>query len=320
MAFFILTRKRSFRRESIFHIGQAGNRKSSVSFRKTPCFFQENTLDIAFNIANSVIMKKIITLVTAAGMLSPAFVFGQVSITEPNPNAVFNGFIDQMESDKQDLYVVDIWRISEGPPYTEIFFDSVAGDFWTNSSPGLKEAGSVATHKFVEMTVNLPAFLIPGNGGIMDVGYFGNSSIDLNELILEVDTPVAGSESLFLYDEDNNGADPDDPPRTVAVVNDYAANAVVRFAHDDLSVGVFADQSDENKFKMFQAVDPLDGSPIIDEYIFAIDDRTGDAIDFDDGFFYVNSTPVPEPSQIAALALLGLGGFLYVRRRRTARK
>ncbi|NBD38137.1 MAG: hypothetical protein GVY10_06175, partial [Verrucomicrobia bacterium] len=185
-------------------------------------------------------MNKKITLILAAGMLSPVFVFGQVSISEPNPDGLFNSLVGQMESDKEDLYVVDPFRTFEGPPYDEIYFDSVSGDFWTDSSPGFQDVGSVADKKFVELTVNLPAFVLDGNGGELDVGYFGNSSIDLNEFLLEVDTPAAASGSLFLYDEDNNGGDPDDPPRTASVVNNYAVNSVVRFAHDDLSVGVYA--------------------------------------------------------------------------------
>ena len=268
-------------------------------------------------------MNKKITLALATGMLSPVFVFGQVTITEPSPNGVFNALVNQMESDKQDLYVVDIWRPAEGPPYNEIFFDSVAGDFWTNSSPpSYKQAGSVADKKFVELPVNIPAFVLDGDGGTLDVGYFGNSSIDLNDLILEIITPTMGAGSLFLYDEDNNGLDANDPPRTVAVDNNYNVDSVIRFAHDDQTVGIYEDQRDENKFKMFQAVDLRDGTAIENEYIFAIDDRTNDAVDFDDGFFYLNGdiAPVPEPSQIAALALLGLGGFLYIRRRRMARK
>lgn len=51
------------------------------------------------------------------------------------------------------------------------------------------------------------------------------------------------------------------------------------------------------------------------EWLFRIDDDNKVDDDTDDGFFYDTGdiSPVPEPSAIAALNLLGLGALLFVR-------
>ena len=272
-------------------------------------------------------MKKLITIAITTGMLSPLFTLGQVSVSDPSPNPVFQTLINDMNADVSDLFVYDTFRPTEGPVYDEIMFDQSNQDFWTNGSnppdpgvPSVQKPGSVAEKKFVEISPNVEAFTFFGEG-LLDVGFLGNSSIDANEFFAEIITPSQSDELLFMYEEI------DDDPATVQLENTDTSDAVIRFGHDDTSVSIIENQSNTDKFKMFQAVSKdgagnFTGDLIPGEFIFAIDDRTDDAIDYDDGFFYLNGdiAPVPEPSQIAALALLGLGGYLYIRRRRLISK
>jgi hypothetical protein len=274
-------------------------------------------------------MKTIKSLTLAAGILSPVFLFGDFTKTNLNfPPSVFHGTVIGMNVDVSDLYVPE----SNTGQYNEIAYDPSSNDWWTNtlSTPASKPLTTDPDVLFFEEISpdNKTQFFIEG-GASFDIGYFGNENGDLN-LLYTIDNGSAPNRlDLFKYDEDG-GVGPDNalgPPQSYNVKNNDNFKVSFQFWHEDISAGPIANQSEPKKFKMFQAVeydeDTGDRIGFIDnEYIFGIDDRMRALEDWDDGFFYVRGdiSPVPEPSQIALLSILGLGGFLYLRRRRAARK
>ena len=273
-------------------------------------------------------MKNLKILTLAAGILSPVFLVGQTFNTVDL--SLGDDFFDLtfgMESDSQELFV------PEGDPdgYNEIAFTyspptpvpgvlpyatPPGGSWWTEGEPGGPPAGSLY---FKEISPNKNNFFLAGDGAF-DIGYFGNESSDLSRLYMAVNPGKLDEEDLFLYDAAAGG---DDAPQAKTVSNNLSDTVNFKFWHDDETKNIDLPQSDELKFRMFQRFDENEQDFVVGEYVFAIGDRAGSLdADYDDGFFYVTGdiSPVPEPSQIALLGVLGLGGFLYLRRRRASRK
>lgn len=194
---------------------------------------------------------------------------------------------------------------------------------WTGSDfVGSPAAGQ----EFVALTDNVTHFLMTGD---FSIGYFGNESYDDNELYMTADLDqTPGGEEWILNTVNNNGAlfdydggdpnSPHDAPMSYNFVkgpdNEFE-NVYLQFVHFNRTQGDLGYQDAENQFKIFAEVD---SGEFTGHYIMAIADRNDNFDgDRDDGFFYLQGdiVPVPEPSQIAALSVLGLGALLFVRRR-----
>ena len=273
-------------------------------------------------------MKKILQTAAIVGVLLPLSAQAQVTVNRPSsyasivyPAIPFDTLVTGMAVDAGDL--------KSPVPYTEMAFNVVTMDWTTNFGGGALPVGSDYIY-FREVSPNWNFFQIVD---FAQAGYIGNDSRDTNQLnVLSYDETTPGfnwgDESTWaaaqtdadtLFDYTIGGVAPTmGPPDSVEIVVDAGGKQVISFQHIDYSWpkpgDTIAQQGDEEKFKIFWAYDSQGNA--LDAALFAIDDRMLDLIDYNDGLFYVEGiTPVPEPAAIAGLAVLGLGGILYVRRR-----
>jgi hypothetical protein len=168
------------------------------------------------------VMKNMFKLLIAAGVLTPLAAVAQpVIVSNPSTSLTFNALIAGMESDVDDLFVFDIWNPTEGPAYSAMYFDINTSD-WVTGGNDFSDAGHL---NFVEISPNVPAFDLTGS---MDVGFFGNSSIDLNEMIIELLVPDLPDATLNIYQNYVPGA-----TATANISLNQIASAVIRFTHDN---------------------------------------------------------------------------------------
>jgi len=254
-------------------------------------------------------MNKKLTLAIGTGILAPFFASAQlVDVTD----LAAGTFFDTISAMNADVLALQ----DEG--------DALARDastiYWTGTT--FESTGGAGDLKLVDVTPIQPFFRMTGD---FSIGYLGNESGDDNELWMtayDSNTAPTLSEVFKLYDYDADDPNSTDDPPMADLVNLEAGvdKAFIQFTHKNEGPKPAnisqANQDDPIRFKVYREQDENGNFGL--NYLFAIADRdtTFDA-DRDDGFFFLsgNIVPVPEPSQIAALALLGLGGFLYVRRR-----
>lgn len=256
-------------------------------------------------------MKHLLKLAICSAVLCPLMSSGQsISVLNPDTSQPFYNLVTAMYNDANDLY--------DSVTFTDFNFTTDAltvpggtdGDFIAPAA-GFTSKGT--DFYFSRVASNPPAFTIPSDGYIK-IGYFGNENWDLNSLSVKDNTGY--EETLFDYDVSGGTGSTVGPPQAATItVASGNTSATVHFMHDNPVKGTNV-QSDEKRFHFFKGYD-LSGAEL-PVWVIGIDDRENDLVDFDDGFFYLQV--VPEPSQIAMLAVLGLGALLLVRRRFKAKK
>ena len=272
-------------------------------------------------------MKTYLPLAILAGTLVPISASAQLSktlidnSTTPGTN-VFHNLIIEMNADVLTLKTNDSGSGNlsiDDPIYWDWNGNGLTGS-WEGSSflPGSYDL------QFQKFTTNPDFFSLAANQTV-NIGYIGNESNNDNELYVSL---LGSTRDLLLFDYDSGDPNStDDAPisYTLSYTMDQAYDIV--FEHDsiddtDAPLNFFGNQSSEAKFKIYQAYGrtSLTGQlTALDTYLLAIGDEEGDNdTDYDDGFFLVQfgDTPVvPEPSHIAAAALLGMTGLLLLRRR-----
>jgi hypothetical protein len=284
-------------------------------------------------IANSIFnMKNIYKLTSAAALLAPVFMSATlVDVTKPGTSTSFNNLISDMYSDQSGILVGTGSSPSRPNLFTEFYFDN---------SPGVNEftldainLGATDTYNFELIATNVEYFTM---SGVIDIGFFANEAWDVNKLSVDAYNnvadisnlgPVVETEEVFRYSDISGD---ETPPLTaqISAEDDGDLPIIIQFIHENLTTTGFGvgTQDDEVRFRMYQLVEGLDqtGARIYgDTFVLSISDREGTLDgDFDDGMFLLQGSiaPVPEPSHIAGLAILGLAGILYIRRRSASKK
>jgi hypothetical protein len=256
-------------------------------------------------IANSInIMKNLLKLAICTA-ICPLVSSGQsIDITNPD-NTVdpFSNLVAAMYSDASTLYVPS--------PFSDFNFALTSPTTGTFTVPGT--AGNPDFY-FNLVASNPPSFTLSSPSDYAKVGYFGNENWDQNSLSVKDDTNT--SSNLFTYNIGGGVAPTVGPPQVATLtVNPQFASASFHFEHTNPTTGT-TDQTNQGRFHFFRAYD-VNGNAL-NSWVIGIDDRENDLVDFDDGFFYLQV--VPEPSHIAAMAVLGLGALLVIRRRIKAKK
>ena len=266
-------------------------------------------------------MKYITKTAICLTILSPVFAAAQLvnigaqNTTPAAPSGnTFHDLIISMSAGAVDLFTPEGESLSI---QDNIYFD--AGNWESGSSV------SASAINLVKVDNNFPFFTLTGD---LDIGYIGNESDDDNELYMSAYTspldlaPTQGPTKLFDYDADTPAEGDVNPPASYSMtLEDNVNQAFVQFTHVNMnpSWASEAHQDDPIRFKLYAEFDVAGG--YTGNFLYAIADREqafdGDQ---DDGFFFLSGAlapVVPEPSQIASLALLGMGALLYVRRRFT---
>lgn len=245
----------------------------------------------------------IFALLAMTGMLGAQ----SIDVTNPDNTGLFHDLVTAMTTDVTDLY--DSVAFNDFNFTTDVPMGGSAGNFIAPAAPFI----SLGTDfMFTRVTDNPDAFAIPA-GREIRIGYFGNESWDLNALSVRDDT--GASEVLFEYDRFGGVFPTVGPPQsaTIRVAEGYNS-ALIRFEHTNALIGSTT-QSNEKRFHFFKG-QSMDGAPL-PVWVVGIDDRENELVDFDDGFFYLQV--VPEPSQIAVMALAGLGVVILLRERLSRR-
>lgn len=280
-------------------------------------------------------MKTLKKLALFAAILAPLFASAQfVDISDSNTTSTktitgltFHDLIIDMNSDVGALFTPE-----DDPDLSllnTINFNNVT-DQWTAGVGGANDITLVKidNKEFFKLT------------GRVNIGYIGNESGDDNELYLSAydDSLKTTADTNDSIDNDGNtityenpdgyklfdydAGDPnstDDPPMSYTVtLEGNTTEAFLQFTHWDRNSNWYdsALQTDQDRFKIWAELDQTGKQT--GQFLIAISDRnTGFDSDRDDGFFFLDGDiiAVPEPSQIAMLAMLGLGGALYLRRR-----
>ncbi|NDV62336.1 PEP-CTERM sorting domain-containing protein [Puniceicoccales bacterium CK1056] len=268
-------------------------------------------------------MRKLLKLAVCAGIVSPFCASAQlITVNEPSTSGSFNALISLMAADGAALHVGN--GEANATAFTQLYWD-VSASAW--------EVGSLSTDiedfNFQLRNTNVQYFV--QTGPTVDVGFVSNENWDLDELFINAYAvgDLGNSDprvSLFDYSSKPGSTATDVPGDTAELVlaDGVSAPVILEFEHINQTVSPLGPlyQSNEIRFNMFQGVN-VDAqgavvSYIKNEWLFGINDKNTDFDgDGDDGYFYFSGDirPVPEPSQIAALSLLGLGAFLFVRRR-----
>jgi len=264
-------------------------------------------------------MKRILTLAIYAGILSPFVASAQlVDIVGPpsSGDALFDGLVTAMATaDPHPLWVPE----GSATKFDQMYFD---GTSWTTGSNDF----SAGNTNFKLLDDNVDYFFLEGS---VNVGFVTNENWDWNELYVNAYAPgdIGGTpdpkQLLFDY-SDEPGEGTSTPGMTASITLKDGVNlAVLGFEHvntDTISPFDPTPQSSQVRFRMYQQVTMNDANEMeyLNAYMWGTNDRddTFDR-DRDDGWFLVvgDVRAVPEPSAIAALALLGLGGIVFARRR-----
>lgn len=246
------------------------------------------------------------------GALAQLIDIGPNETPATTPNSAFYDTIAAMAADSLAL------QTPEGDGLAK----SNSVIYWNGTTFESTASGTPGELKLVDVTPAQSFFKITETAY---VGYFGNESGDDNEFLIEAaDNPNAPSITegpILLYDYDAGDKNStDDPPIANSITLEAGVSqAFVTFTHFNRTKGNLDTQDDPLQFKVFRE-EKANGAFGF-QWLFAIADRVQSFdSDLDDGFFFVqNLQPVPEPTQVALLALLGLGGVLVVRRRLTAK-
>lgn len=271
-------------------------------------------------------MNKILKLAICTGIISPFCASAQlITVSEPSTSASFNALVALMAADEAALGTGA--GEANASIFSEVHWDTDA-NVWVTGS--LSNDNNDLNFELID--VNFKYFLQTGQN--IDIGFVGNENWDLDELFVNAYAlgDLGNSDprvSLFDYSDNAPANDfPGDTARLTLTPNTQAP-VVLEFEHINQTSSPLGPlyQSSEIRFKMYRGVN-VDGNGAItsyknDEWLFGINDRNKNFDkDSDDGYFFINGDirPVPEPSQIAALSLLGLGALLVIRRRIVKRR
>jgi hypothetical protein len=253
-------------------------------------------------------MKTYIKLAICAGIIFPLVSSAQL-INVTNEGGTFFNLVSDMNSDFSPELEI--------PGYTTVAYDIDNADFVTD--PTVAELGSLSANTIIfnEINPNVDFFTVYEWA---KVGFIGNENGMQNQLSVRSYTDATlttAVDNVQLFDYDING-NPTPPPAARRIANTDADPfnnpVVIQFEHTNPTT-LTTTQSNMLRFKIFQGT-----GADSNKYLLGIDDLETDKVDFDDGVFYLEVSPIPEPSQIAALSVLGLGLLLVVRRRMKSKK
>lgn len=257
------------------------------------------------------------TLITLFAALLTGGLFSQVVDIDPITNGIFYDTVDLMSQSNQSLYQNHDSQPVESIYFTTNFTDS---NFYVDEDSQFfnESATSLGVDfYFTKIATNVEAFAAKGTSTI---GFFGNSSNDNNKLLVKgFDNNENQIQNNLIFDYAKSPSTSVTPAPTAYEVSGDAnapINSNYSYWHDNPVKGATY-QGNENRFAMFQSYNPFT-QELSNEWIFAIDDREDDLIDYDDGFFYVTGdlTPVPEPSLVGFLAVLGVIGIVFFNNRK----
>lgn len=268
-------------------------------------------------------MKNTYKLAILTAALSPAVASAQlINITDPATSGAFQSLVSLMALDSDNLKIGPL--SNNLVPYNEFHWDADGGSFnwgeWNTS--GL--SGNSDDINFQLVATNQDYFFMRGD---IDIGLVAFENWNDDELFVSAyDVDSVGTAdpkaSLFRY-SDQVGGDAEGETRGLTL-NTTEVPVVLEFSHLNNTTGSpELVQGNELRFTMFRQVITDEFANFVSygsEWILALNDNNGGFDgDVDDGIFYISGdiSPVPEPSQIAALALFGLGGLLYIRKRMT---
>lgn len=265
-------------------------------------------------------------------MLAGSTVFGLnaygADTTDPDNNGIFLGgspiFVAEAAVADEVAQNLDMDNLP-GFSTSTLGFADANPDFWTeDDAPFAFGLGDGYDRTFTQVN-NFVGFEVPENESVT-VDFIYNENSKLNAFGF-----TAGSQTdntLIQYYSKRVIPDPAlpevNPVVSLILTNNGAATQTLSFFSDvDQNSGLLY-QNDPTRFKIFQEYLPAAGNALVNNFIFAAGDNNGSFDgDFDDGIFYISaegSPIVPEPSVIGLIALGGLGGILFFRRRRLANK
>jgi hypothetical protein len=206
--------------------------------------------------------------------------------------------------------------------FSQVYWDDSAQSWVTGSL-----SNDSTDLNFQLITVNLQYFIQTGQS--VDIGFIGNENWDLDELFVNAYAPgdIGNSDpraSLFEYSDVRAANNIAGDTARLSLTQGTDAPVILEFEHINQTSSPLGPlyQSSEIRFRMFQGVSVDEQgsitSYISNQWLFGINDKnTSFDSDGDDGYFLFSGSirPVPEPSQIAALSLVGLVAFLFIRRR-----
>lgn len=254
------------------------------------------------------IIKSIISVFLGVSLNGQAI----INSTQENSGG-FHFLVTLMESAQGSLY-----NDHYNPLEDTIIFTT--DGFFSSEFQGLTEYNSFGFDIFFKLVdPNIKGFAIENSANI---GFFGNESWDRNKLFLEQysdQTFLTVTKSEKLYDYKRNAGNSKTPaPYTYDIENSGNSVGYISFSHTNQVKGNNILKSSE-RFKVYQAFDPFTQTDQT-QWLFLIDDREDELVDYDDGFFYFagdsSVTPVPEPALISAIGLFGLLSILYYKRKK----
>lgn len=270
-----------------------------------------------------------------ATVLSPVFASAQVTFPQsPLGSGNFYDLVGRMAADADGLYSHPYDNPADPRDLSTKnnihFNDNVGFEVWGNNN--VFGAGYL---NFVRIP-NLESF---GFSSALNVGYLGNESTHDNELYISVFNQgggMIGGQLLFDYDAGDHIVDPVAPDDIHGIDSNDIDTAPLSYSFatsaDVSAIFTHVSRTSTTEFTSAAQIDPMrftfwGGVALDDEqnlyftgdFLLGISDNdTGFDGDVDDGLFYIQGadlTRVPEPSQIATIALLGVGALLVIRKR-----
>jgi hypothetical protein len=260
-------------------------------------------------------MNKILKLAICTGIISPFCASAQlVTINEPSDNTDFNDLVALMADDGAALYTGP--GEANAGPFSKVHWDD-STEKWVVGSFGLDEFDL----NFELQMVNADYFYMIGNE--INIGFVANENWNVDELFVTASKTGYSDRRERLFEYSDVVATNNEAGDTAQLINPEVDLPIrLQFEHINKTLSPLGSiyQSNELRFSIFRQVNVDDQGDVASDgkdWLFRIDDDNSYDDDTDDGFFYVTGdiSPVPEPSQIAALSLLGLGALLIVRRR-----
>lgn len=281
-------------------------------------------------------MKKVI-LFAVAPLIAAGSLIGQLNFTGPtnldphsdgNPYAsVWQGLVAGMH----DVHAPDI----SGPAINNnnvvelkfsFDFDIVTNRFENPSFTRYESLSGESTGLdqilYRRLDVNFERFVASGD---FRIGFFGFDAAATNTIGAEL-FPLDGNDrfDLFKY---NQSPDPEvgPPPSYYDADIGQSLEEVFSIFHTAEFSSSFRESYQENRdfWRIYEAQDyeAFSGIEGLNGYVILLDDFFPRFQDWDDAFIVMEGfvTAVPEPSTVALLAVVGLVGIVYFRRRRSTK-